>query len=85
MVEVTEEDEVGIGDRIFEPLGMKDTAYFLPIEKRDRLSEIYCIANWFDQGISPENLEQKWREGGVAKRLVSGETHRCLESHHAFC
>ncbi len=71
-------------ERLFEPLEMKDTGYFLPPEKHDRLSEIYCIANWFDRGISPEDLEQMWREGAVAQRLVSGETHRCLEPHQAF-
>ena len=70
--------------RLFDPLGMKDTGYFLPAEKHGRLSEIYCIANWFDHGNTPEDLEQQWREGAVASRLVSGETHRCLEPHQAF-
>ena len=31
--------------RLFDPLGMKDTGYFLPAEKHGHLSEIYCIAN----------------------------------------
>jgi CubicO group peptidase (beta-lactamase class C family) len=30
-----------IHDRIFEPLAMKDTFYFLPMEKRNRLAAVY--------------------------------------------
>ena len=55
------------------PLGMKDTGYFLPAEKHGRLSEIYCIANWFDHGNTPEDLEQQWREGAVASRWSAGK------------
>ena len=29
-------------ERIFDPLGMKDTAFFVPLEKRDRLLDSYC-------------------------------------------
>ena len=37
-------------ERIFEPLGMKDTAFFVPKEKMSRLATIY---NWGAEGLKP--------------------------------
>lgn len=31
-----------LANRIFEPLGMKDTAFYVPEEKKNRLSKVYC-------------------------------------------
>ena len=34
-----------IGDRIFMPLGMKDSHFFLPVEKQGRLAAVYTDDN----------------------------------------
>lgn len=37
-------------DRMFEPLAMKDTAFYVPKEKMSRLASIY---SWSEQGLAP--------------------------------
>lgn len=37
--------DVFLRTRIFEPLGMKDTSFFLPAEKRDRLAAVYTSSD----------------------------------------
>jgi CubicO group peptidase (beta-lactamase class C family) len=48
-------------DRIFQPLGMKDTAFFLPDEKVSRLARAYTY--YPDKGLQPILEKQVVREG----------------------
>jgi len=48
-----------IHDRIFEPLGMKDTFYFLPVDKRSRLAAVYTD----DNGVLKRFTGDRFREG----------------------
>ena len=40
--------------RIFEPLGMRDTDFFLPDEKRDRVATLYTLS---DSGLKPASAQ----------------------------
>jgi len=42
--------DVFLAERIFEPLGMRDTHFYLPQEKRDRLAKVYSAG---ENGLSP--------------------------------
>ena len=44
--------ETFLGDHIFAPLGMRDTAFFVPADKRDRLTTSY----WFETGAKTLRL-----------------------------
>jgi CubicO group peptidase (beta-lactamase class C family) len=46
-------------ERIFEPLGMSDTSYFLPSEKRSRLAAVYTDEN----GTLRRSSADRYREG----------------------
>ena len=48
-----------IHDRIFEPLGMKDTSYFLPVDKRSRLAAVYTD----DNGVLKRFTGDPFRQG----------------------
>src|ERR1700730_7472387 len=48
-----------INDRIFEPLAMKDTFYFLPVDKRNRLAAVYTDEN----GVLKRFTGDRFREG----------------------
>jgi CubicO group peptidase (beta-lactamase class C family) len=48
-----------IHDRIFEPLGMKDTFYFLPVDRRSRLAAVYTDEN----GVLKRFTGDRFREG----------------------
>jgi CubicO group peptidase (beta-lactamase class C family) len=51
--------ETFIHDRIFEPLGMKETFYFLPHDKRSRLAAVYTD----DHGVLKRFTGDPFREG----------------------
>jgi CubicO group peptidase (beta-lactamase class C family) len=46
-------------ERIFAPLGMNDTAFFLPPEKRDRMATLYNFS-----GAKPKRIEAQWGAAG---------------------
>lgn len=45
--------DVFLNERIFQPLGMKETAYFVPQEKLDRVSKVYQLADDGRVKLSP--------------------------------
>jgi CubicO group peptidase (beta-lactamase class C family) len=47
-------------DRLFDPLGMHDTGFVVPAEKRDRLTTLYNFANG-----KPERVEAQWGAAGA--------------------
>ncbi len=76
--------------RIFDPLGMKDTGYHVPVQELSRLAELYSIADWFDPNLTPEILEKAWESGGELKALNGFESeiykspHNCLRGGHGL-
>ena len=76
--------------RIFEPLGMKDTGYYVPVQELSRLAELYSIADWFDPNLTPEILEKAWQSGGELQTLNVFESeiykapHNCLRGGHGL-
>src|SRR5947209_1226679 len=48
-----------IQTRIFDPLGMKDSFYFLPVDKRNRLAAVYTDEN----GVLKRSTADGFREG----------------------
>ena len=58
--------EAFLQERIFDPLGMVDTAFYVPPEKVDRFAEVYGVGRWV---IGPEHLgdftqKPAWPSGG---------------------
>ena len=47
-------------DRLFDPLGMNDTGFVVPQEKRDRLTTLYNFASG-----KPERVEAQWGAAGA--------------------
>jgi CubicO group peptidase (beta-lactamase class C family) len=47
-------------DRLFDPLGMNDTGFVVPPEKRDRLTTLYNFASG-----KPERVEAQWGAAGA--------------------
>ena len=77
-------------ERIFGPLGMRDTGYHVPPQELSRLAELYSIADCFDPNLTPENLEKAWQSGGQLQPLNSFEPeiykapHNCLRGGHGL-
>jgi len=77
-------------ERIFEPLGMRDTGYHVPPQELSRLAELYSVADCFDPNLTPENLEKAWQSGGQLQPLNSFEPaiykapHNCLRGGHGL-
>ena len=42
--------------RIFDPLGMRDTGYHVPPQELSLLAELYSIVDWLDSNLTPEIL-----------------------------
>ena len=76
--------------RIFDPLGMEDTGYHVPVQELSRLAELYCIADWFDPNLTPEILEKAWQSGDKPQALNVFESeiykapHNCLRGGHGL-
>ena len=77
-------------ERIFGPLGMRDTGYHVPPQELSRLAELYSVADCFDPNLTPENLEKAWQSGGQLQPLNSFEPaiykapHNCLRGGHGL-
>jgi len=77
-------------ERIFGPLGMRDTGYHVPPQELSRLAELYSVADWFDPNLSPETLEKAWQSGAKLKPLSGFESeiykapHNCLRGGHGL-
>ena len=57
-------------ERIFDPLGMKDTGFFVPKAKLDRLPSSY-ITNWQTGGVDvfdPDGPSRMWRVSRASSR-----------------
>lgn len=52
-----------LSERLFTPLGMNDTAFAVPAEKKERLSAMYGLPDLFAPGQTFSNLFQTWMEG----------------------
>ena len=76
--------------RIFDPLGMRDTGYHVPPQELSRLAELYSIVDWSDTNLTPEILEKAWQSGGQLQPLNSFEPgiykapHNCLRGGHGL-
>jgi CubicO group peptidase (beta-lactamase class C family) len=55
-------------ERLFEPLGMKDTAFGVPSEKRSRVAAMYGRPDVFDAGVTMGSELSAWM-AGVNDRL----------------
>ncbi len=73
--------------RIFDPLGMTDTEFYLPVEKASRLVELYAlpvedstlqVSTNYDNRFFPINGARKYYSGGAG--LVS-----TIENYARFC
>ena len=67
--------------RIFDPLGMKDTGYHVLVQELLRLAELYSIADWFDPNLTPEILEKAWQSGGELQ-ILNGFESKIYKSPH---
>jgi CubicO group peptidase (beta-lactamase class C family) len=72
-------------ERIFEPLGMKDTAFYVPSEKIDRLPELYA----FDRTTETLKLfdgvtNSEWRRA-PAFESGGGGLVSTIDDYFAFC
>jgi len=56
---------------LFEPLGMKDTAFGVPAEKRDRLAAMYGRPDLIEPGVTHSSEFEAWSRGVNAKLDVS--------------
>jgi len=54
-------------ERLFEPLGMKDTGFVVPPEKRERMASLYNFS-----GSKPEKIEAEWRNAGAIPSPAGG-------------
>lgn len=61
-------------DHIFNPLGMTDTGFFIPKEKRNRIATMYGGVDLCGDGVSWTQLMDVW-ERGVNKRLDVDATY----------
>ena len=77
-------------ERIFWPLGMRDTGYYVPPHELSRLAELYSVADWFDPNLSPETLGKAWHDGMKLKPLSGFESeiykapHNCLRGGYGL-
>lgn len=72
-------------ERIFDPLGMKDTAFHVPAEKIDRLPGFYAFnhqANTLDPFDDPAN--SAWRSEPPLQSGGGGLVST-IDDYHAFC
>ena len=76
--------------RIFDPLGMRDTGYHVPPQELSLLAELYSIVDWLDPNLTPEILEKAWQSGGQIQPLNSFEPwiyrapYNCLRGGHGL-
>ncbi|MBX2876533.1 MAG: beta-lactamase family protein [Saprospiraceae bacterium] len=70
--------------RIFSPLGMEDTHFYLPAQKADRLTEVYMSS---DTGITPTNYPLIHYPIRGARRYLSGGADLSCTAHdyYLFC
>ena len=61
-------------ERLFEPLGMADTAFGVPPEKRNRLAAMYGRPDIFDAGVTTGSEYVAWL-GGVNDRIDVSKTY----------
>jgi CubicO group peptidase (beta-lactamase class C family) len=59
-------------ERLFTPLGMEDTAFAVPAEKKQRLSAMYGLPDLFGPDQTFSKLFQAWTEGYNERIDVSG-------------
>ena len=64
--------------RIFEPLGMADTHFYLPPEKEDRLTAVYSAG---DGGLTPRSRSRRHGgTGGLPRRAADGASREAPAS-----
>ena len=61
-------------ERLFEPLGMVDTAFGVPPEKRNRLAAMYGRPDLFAPGVTMSNSLEAWAKG-VNDRLDVSQSY----------
>jgi CubicO group peptidase (beta-lactamase class C family) len=71
-------------ERLFDPLGMKDTGYHVAPESRSRLAELYCVGNWFAPEVTPELLEAAWNAGASLAPLQGSESELYKSPHNVL-
>jgi CubicO group peptidase (beta-lactamase class C family) len=72
-------------ERIFEPLGMKDTSFRVPAEKADRLPGFYCF-NRKASTLEPfDNLENSAWLSEPPLESGGGGLVSTIDDYHAFC
>jgi len=73
---------VYLRERLFEPLGMVDTGYYVPEEKLDRLASMYGAADVLQAGMTGTQL---WLAADAgANDLISGPNDLETRPHNAF-
>lgn len=77
--------DVFFKNRIFEPLGMKDTYFYLPSEKEDRLVQLYTSNN-NELVLHPNETYRNFPIAG-ARQFLSGGAGLCgtIEDYARFC
>lgn len=61
-------------ERLFEPLGMPDTAFEVPVDKRSRLAAMYGRPDVAGQNVTMMNEFEAWKKG-VNDRIDVSVTH----------
>lgn len=73
LIEVLSGQPLGqfLAERLFEPLGMGDTAFSVPVEKQGRLAAMYGYPDIAAQGITSRTFLDAWMGGDNQRRDVS--------------
>lgn len=72
-------------ERIFEPLGMVDTGFYVPEEDYDRLSDVFTYSKEYGGIVTVPTPEVRFRKDTVPMESGGGGLVATLDDYSAFC